>query len=260
MMNSSLIPSLFLSTKVPGDSEGQHEDDGNKHLVWQVADLGGNKKNFQVKVPTTTGHSQEAGRPKIGFGTITDDEAGVTVRDYELAPAQLMEDGTWQKVDQDILGQDGQLFAKNMTSVARSITLGVFDDSKKDPEPLMPFLVVDQKNFGPEGSFSANSDLYLHAFSTNGCRAGQYGDGVMKEWAMNRLTPQKGCRVKDLKPLTTYYVSRSSNNGVKMKIGKNRPDDVKKFRMDRESNFGSPLKWFKRKDKGKQREENVGLA
>lgn len=74
--------------------------------------------------------------------------------------------------------------------------------------------------YRPNARFTANSDILLHAYRTNGRKgtdnlrdvhvnyseglelAGDYGDRVMESRKLDRLTPEDGHRVKELKPVS----------------------------------------------------------
>ncbi|KAJ3480699.1 hypothetical protein NLI96_g8168 [Meripilus lineatus] len=244
--------SLFLTIEAAREGEDSGENsDGNQHLVFSI---GGNTKGFDVTVPITTGSSKKAGQPKIGFATIDDNDFDERVRpqSWELAPARLLENGIWEKGDVEA-NQEDEFIAENMTERARRIAMGV-SDKPDDPEArrFSPFLVIDSKNFGPMGNFKVKSDIFLHAFRTGGCKAGDYGDPVMEARKLDRLTDTGGHRVKELDQVTTFYVTCSKKSGqVKLKIGKNRPEDVKKFRQEHGFRF-----WFCKRNKGAKNEGN----
>ncbi|KAJ3485165.1 hypothetical protein NLI96_g5153 [Meripilus lineatus] len=213
--------SLFLSIDAAGAPESSNEgSSGNQHLVWKEYCIGGKTKEFEVTVPTTTGRSKRAGQPKIGFGTINDNgpNGRVQSQNWELAPAQLLKDGTWERGNED--EDEDHITAENLTDRACRIAMGV-SEKPEDPEAK------------PKGNFKAKSNLFLHAFRTGGCKAGENGDLVMELRKLDRLTPEGGRRIKDLDPITTFYVRcAGKKEEIKLQIGENRPEDVKKFRLE----------------------------
>ncbi|KAJ3485173.1 hypothetical protein NLI96_g5147 [Meripilus lineatus] len=236
----------------------------------QEFDVGGNTKSIMVTIPTTTGSHKEKG---VAFGNIDDTGTNVKPGNYQSSPARLVEDASgtlrWKDGSAEA-NEEGQFIAENATGRALSIAMGTYDDTSqaKDSERFMPFLMIDSKNFGPNARFTANSDILLHAYRTNGRKgtdnlrdvhvnyseglelAGDYGDRVMESRKLDRLTPEDGHRVKELKPITTFYVT-SSKGEVKLRIGKNRSEDMKKFRWEQGPGYRF---WFRKGKKGKSKE------
>ncbi|KAJ3479515.1 hypothetical protein NLI96_g9002 [Meripilus lineatus] len=244
--------SLFLAIKAAHAIENTSEEsDGNQHLVWKAFSIGGNTKSFDVTISTCTGNSKQAGQPKIGFGTIDDNvsDQRVRPRNWELAPARLLEDGTWERKDEET-NLENQFIAENTTGRAHRIAIGVAEKPEDlETRSFSPFLVINSQMFGPKANFEVKSDIFLHAFRTGGCKAGDYGDPVMEARKLDKLTIASGHRVKDLGPVTTFYVTCSRKTGkVQLKIGRNRPEDVKKFQLEYGFNF-----WFCKRGEAKKK-------
>ncbi|KAJ3485168.1 hypothetical protein NLI96_g5150 [Meripilus lineatus] len=224
--NDPNLPELQTS------NSGSHVDGhgGNQQLVWKVFSVGGHTKDFEVTVPITTGRSKVAGRPKIGFGTVYDDDYDKRIRPqfWQLAPARLLEDGKWEHVAEEN-DQSEEFVAENTTGRNQRIAMGVSECAEDQKGELFsPFLVIDSKNFEPHGKFKVKSDIYVHAFRTGGCRGsyehanngdcteedikeGDYGDIVMKARKRDRLTPEGGYRVKDFNPVGITSFSSDIN-------------------------------------------------
>ncbi|KAJ3483254.1 hypothetical protein NLI96_g6434 [Meripilus lineatus] len=196
----------------------------------------------------------------MGFGTIDDhgSDERVQSQSWELSPANLLEDDTWERGSEDVDRGD-ELIAENKTERARRIAMGVAE-KPDDPEArsFSPFLVIDAKNFGSMGNFKVKSDIFLHAFRTKVSRAGEYMECVMKDRKPDRLTPEGGNRVKNLGPVTTFYVTFSRDTGkVGLKIGKNRPEDVKKFKSEQGYKFWSRGRNHSKKKEGDGSSRNL---
>ncbi|KAF8698395.1 hypothetical protein AX14_001144 [Amanita brunnescens Koide BX004] len=206
--------SLFLSPdEVINDSESL--------LVWDVVKIGHSRREFTAYCPVIRGTSD--GQIKIGFATVEEEELAPDVKrfkavDYHVAPAK------WNGTHfDDLEGVDDQLVLKlalekeiaggtgEAFQVKQSFMLGTCYKSR---ESFKPYLHLGNLQVGDH---LTDSNLFLHAFVTNGYNHGQYGEKLVASVRGDILTP-KGIRMVDLGPRTDFRISKTKRGKFKLKV------------------------------------------
>ncbi|KAF8685388.1 hypothetical protein AX14_004026 [Amanita brunnescens Koide BX004] len=253
--------SLFLaSNKIISDSSS----DGNlTTLVWKastsVFDIGYTQDKFDVGVPhegdqeaagegTLDGSligdtdspayrpeirldyslhvSYKEGAPEIGFGTVNDNGQLVVCETFGSAPAILNEEREWISGNK---ANGRKRTATIQNEETRRIAVGTVDDAG-----IHPFLLVEHGAFkkGDNGhEYPAEGDLYLHVFRSIKYAAGQYGPNLVSAIEGDSLCPG-GINIKSLRPLTSWHIRSAGGGKLKLEIGVNQKEDIKRFKHE----------------------------
>ncbi|KAF8068808.1 hypothetical protein FPV67DRAFT_1091715 [Lyophyllum atratum] len=86
---------------------------------------------------------------------------------------------------------------------------------------MKPVLVVESILHG--AVYKTQQEFYLHAFRTEGYKAGQYGESIVQSVVEGRLTPTEGINLSTLPPLSGCYLG---DGMVQLEIGPMKRKDV----------------------------------
>ncbi|KAF8982301.1 hypothetical protein BDQ17DRAFT_1336936 [Cyathus striatus] len=157
-----------------------------------------NGKTIHVTSPCLKG----TGDTRLGFGDVIDEKTKIRSENFSLAPVSW-NDETWEELKRDTSDSSFGIVFKNDSEFPTPVTLGTLDSK----ESFLPFWKI------------ANIiNLYLHAFTTNGYEAGGYRENLVKEVIKDRITPEKGIKVADLKPRSIWYITQTGIGKYKLRI------------------------------------------
>ncbi|KAF9003916.1 hypothetical protein BDQ17DRAFT_1408883 [Cyathus striatus] len=169
-----------------------------------------NGKTIHVTSPCLKG----TGDTRLGFGDVIDEKTKIRSENFSLAPVSWNGE-TWEELKGDPSDSSLRIVFKNDSEFPTPVTLGTLDSK----ETFLPFWKI--ANIMPGDTHTFDSNLYLHAFTTNGYEdflAGGYRENLVKEVIKDRITPEKGIKVADLKPRSIWYITQTGIGKYKLRI------------------------------------------
>ncbi|KAF8975877.1 hypothetical protein BDQ17DRAFT_1441344 [Cyathus striatus] len=164
---------------------------------------GHSRKTIHVTSPCLKG----TGDTRLGFGDVIDEKTKIRSENFSLAPVSWNGE-TWEELKGDPSDSSLRIVFKNDSEFPTPVTLA--------RKHFLPFWKI--ANIMPGDTHTFDSNLYLHAFTTNGYEAGGYRENLVKEVIKDRITPEKGIKVADLKPRSIWYITQTGIGKYKLRI------------------------------------------